>query len=343
MPNYTTIYLKNFKGGLHLARGLTNTYDQSLQVLHSDTIKSAIFVNALQLFPELSNEKAGKHFLESFKISSAFPFYESSDKAHLVHFFPKPEMPKLPFQYENINGIEKKLKNIRYIEQELFQQILSGNTTDFTINNDNFRGTYLMTAHTKAVFDADNCESIAQSAPYQHVTVSRDFSDNEPYYVDKIYFHENGGLFFLLKADEATEKKIISAMRLLQDSGIGTNRNTGNGQFEFTYEPFTLETPPQGNFELNLSLYCPKEAEIKGSIDSSFYGLCKRGGYISTPQNIDHLTIRKRSIYMFTEGSLFPVNGHHRSGKIVDLKPDFATLHHPIWRDGQSIFVPIQY
>jgi CRISPR-associated protein Csm4 len=148
----------------------------------------------------------------------------------------------------------------------------------------------------------------------------------------------------LLKAnDEAILKQVKAAFRLLADSGIGTDRNTGNGQFEVTFSEIELNLPKTGNYDLSLSLYCPTELEIANCIHKSFYGLTKRGGYISNPEQEIHLTIRKRSIYMFTEGSMFPTKSENRIGKIEDLKPSFAGLNHPIWRDGRAFFVPLNY
>jgi len=52
MPTQTyRVFKLRFPGGLHLAKGKSE-YDQSDTILHSDTLKSALFVCALQLFGE---------------------------------------------------------------------------------------------------------------------------------------------------------------------------------------------------------------------------------------------------------------------------------------------------
>lgn len=344
MPNYTVIQLKNFKGGLHLARGLTNTYDKTLETLHSDTLKSAIFVCALQLY---GPEQIGRSFLEQFRISSAFPFYCSSTKGRTFYFFPRPEMVRLPFnQVDEGAGKEKKLKKIRFLEKGLFQELLKGES-DIDLSAKNLYGSFATDGAIdfKEILDTEGCSAITTTEPYQHVHIPRDYgSDSVPYYVDKIYFHHNAGLFFLLDAEENVKEMVLAAMKLLADTGIGTDRNIGNGQFEVAYDEMHLDvpTPEKANYQLNLSLYCPEESEVKDSIMQSFYGLTKRGGYISSPSKPEHQTIRKRSVFMFTEGSLFPYR-EGRRGKIEDLKPKFATLDHPIWRDGQPIFIPFNY
>ncbi len=340
MPDFQIIQLKNFSGGLHLARGLTNSYDKTLETLHSDTLKSAIFVCALRLFGE---EKVDKSFLEAFQISSAFPFYSSPTKERTYYFFPKPELARLPFDLDKAdNGIEKKLKKVRFIEKVLFERMIAGQQ-DLELTSQHLTGNFLTDFDFESILQADNCNQIMTTEPYQHVQISRDYgTDSTPYYVDKIYFHPNAGLYFLLEADsELITSMVISAMRLLADNGIGTDRNTGNGQFELGLDQMSLQVPENGNYQINLSLYCPKKEEIAQQFNESYYGLTKRGGYISSPAKEKHQTIRKKSIYMFTEGSLFH-KYKDRKGKIVDLKPEFDGLTQSVWRDGQAIFLPFK-
>jgi CRISPR-associated protein Csm4 len=336
---YRIVRLENFKGGLHLARGLTNTYDKSLKTLHSDTIKSAIFVCALELFPEIgvageqSEYQAGKYFLGQFKVSSAFPFIDQD------YYFPTIEIPR-PYNFsEDASLTDKEKKKILYLRQDVFKEYIK-DIRNFKLTKEHLT--------SKSVLDKKRYGENIKSDTYQHVAVSRDYgSDSDPYYVDKIYFEKNAGLYFLLemKDEEDTEtlKKIEAALKLLGDNGIGTDRNTGNGQFDMDMtETMTFDVSDDATHDLVLSLYCPKKVEIDNQLKSSYYNLIKRGGYISSPQNEVNLTIRKRSIHFFAAGSVFP-KYENRSGTIVNLQPDFSNLKHPIWRDGRPIILPIKY
>lgn len=344
MKQFTTFYLKDFKGGLHLARGLRNAYDKSHKVVHSDMLKSAIFVNALELF---GTEKISEIFLKSFKVSSCFPFYKSNTVGEILHFFPSPASLGALHQVGLLEeGMEKQIRKVEWIEQSDFEYLLSGAASQLALSKSSIAGSFLSQTK-KPLTDLvlqDDCKYIIKSDPFQHVSIDRNHAvDSVPFYVDKIYFHENAGLFFLVSCNNAeTLKLIAAAMRLLADTGIGTDRNNGNGQFSLCEGELNLDVPEDANYELNLSLYLPEKEEIPANLDDTFFGLIKRGGYISSPQNSNHLTIRKRSVYMFKEGSVFPKPDKPRNGKIVDLKPDFATLNHPIYRDGQSIFLPIK-
>lgn len=344
MPDYTVVKLQHFKSGLHLARGLTNAYDRTHDTLHSDKLKSAIFVSALQLF---GKDEINESFFHAFTISSAFPFYYSPSANKTFYFFPKPETP-IPVVAE-AEGLGKKLKRIRYIEKGLFERLLTGDS-GVHISDANLQGVFMAEEQSdfSSVLAREKCEAVFTTQPYQHVSIFRDLrADSQPYYVDKIFFHENAGLFFLLEAEDKARTQVLAAMRLLADSGIGTDRNNGNGQFEVAETKMTLETSSTGNYQLNLSLYWPEQGEIEPYVQDSYYGLIKRGGYISSPENPEHLTIRKRSVYMFTEGSVFPfLEG--RKGRVDDLAPDNSKLPgtklgHKIWRDGQPLFLPFNF
>ena len=342
MPDFTVIHLKSFKGGLHLARGLSNAYDKSLEQLHSDTLKAAIFSCAIQLYGQ---EQIDEGFLDSFRLSSAFPFYHSPTEGRTFYFFPKPELSRLPFNIEGKSqGAEKMLKKARFIEQGLFQRLANGER-QFKLRKENFKDGFITDNEIdfSGLLKKDDCRAITESEPCQQAHIPRDIgADTVPYYVDKIFFHKNAGLFFLLDAAGEAKAKVMAAIKLLADSGIGTDRNTGNGQFNYCERQLSLVCPPSGNYQMNLSLYCPLREEIEQSIDNSYYQLVKRGGYISNPSIPLPRPIRKRSVYMFAEGSLFPYQ-EGRRGKVVDLKPNHPHLHHPVWRDGQPIFIPFNY
>lgn len=348
MSKYQVIRLENFSGGLHLSRGLTNSYDKSLDTLHSDTLKSALFVCALRLYgPEEVNEE----FLKSFLISSAFPFYHNKREGNrCLYFFPRPETSRLPFKIEHGDGsTEKKLKKLRFLEQELFERIIRGEKA-ISLDENSISGKYASSKEIgiKTLLKQDDCDAITISSPYQHVNIPKGYgADTEPYYVDKQYFHKNAGLYCLIRYEHEEAKKMVeAAFQMLADSGIGTDRNTGNGQFSIGFDEMDLSVPDQkeAKFHLNLSLYCPEKESInEDTLRSSFYKFTKRGGYVSSPADDRHLTIRKRSIYMFTEGSVFPFS-ESRTGKIENLRPlTYKGFDHPIWRDGRSIFIPFIY
>jgi len=335
----------NFTAPLHIGKGKVD-YDESDQFIHSDTLKAAIFVNALQLFGEkiFSQEEGssdnGHAFLQSFTITSAFPYFRDE------YFFPKPHSKVQPVQgtEENDPKVSKKLKKIAYLGKSYFEDLLAGgnkriNKPDF-IGKGNFISDHPQVKETTDPF--------IQSAVQQRVVVSRNFQDDATtYYVDRLFFNENAGLFFLIQYDENSQPNntrdiVKAALQMLGENGIGTDRTVGNGQFIPTFDTVEIAVPENTGYQLNLSLYCPQKKELaNGTLEDASYGLVERGGWIASPENLEHSTLRKSSIYMFAEGSIFSTD-QLLTGKIVNLQPNFDGFDHPVWRDGTSFFLPIQ-
>jgi CRISPR-associated protein Csm4 len=319
-----------FVSPLHLSKGKLGL-DVSFEILHSDTLKSALFACAIELYSEavVLNGGDGKDFFESFTISSAFP-YVNEDL-----FFPKPEWLPNTFE-ETIRTKEidrKKVKKIRYFSQKYYQNLLNGNL--------------ILEKDKVAKYYADT--PLVENQPFksetvQRVSVSRTFEDDgKTFYTERLFFYEGCGLFFLIQFHDASKREMIeAALRLMGDNGIGSDKSAGNGQFEFNaFETLTLELPKDAAFQTNLSLYCPDYEEVKDEkfLNNSAYSLAKRGGYLANPRDFNHSTLRKKSILMFTEGSVFPKN-RALTGKIVDLSPENENIGHSVWRDGRALFLP---
>ncbi|MCB0644289.1 MAG: type III-A CRISPR-associated RAMP protein Csm4 [Phaeodactylibacter sp.] len=329
-----------FSGGLHLSRGKADNYDLTQVTLHSDTLKSALCVAALQLY---GNAIDGS-FFDDFRISSAFPFLEKDGQNW--YFLPRPKralnltVPGIPGKLE-----AKLLKKIEYVEYRLLAKLLAAGEAKLPIQYTN-----LSKDKNLLCDDLDlSEEKVFDSAAQQHVHVSRDLNkDNSPYVIDKLHFQENAGLYFLLQDRGDNLDRIKNALEVLRDSGSGTDKNTGGGFFTYEWEDNGFKWPEQtaAKHQLNLSLYCPLQDEVKDLSDAA-YQLTRRGGYITHPENNAHLTARKRSVYMFSEGSVFPYLDDRR-GQLKDLRPKNAVLTsvdvpivtHPIWRDGQALFLP---
>lgn len=315
---------------LHLSGGRMDAYDQSEEILHSDTIKSALFVMARKIY----GNSIDKSFLDAFKVSSAMPFLGSD------YLFPKPMMRIGRADTENAKNA-KFIKKLAYFSLPIFEKIIAGQT--FELNSDN-------TDNSGRFYFANNrhkTEKVFESNVQQRFTAPKgEEKHGMPYYVDRLYFNKKAGLYFLLEfIDESFKSKVHAAIRLLGDEGIGTDRTVGNGQFTPIFgESLTIQTPSPSNALMNLSLFCPTlDGMTDENLQLSSYQLLKRGGYIASPENSKFITFRKRSIFMFSEGSVFPKNVN-MAGKLVDLRPiktKIDGLNHPIWRDGRPISLPV--
>jgi len=367
----------HFTSPLHLSRGKANL-EESFQSLHSDTLKSAIFYNALMLFGEadiFGGEQPNTKFLDAFTISSGFPFY---DKAL---FFPKPQLPLPAIIDDEPEGLEeikqrKTKKKIQYLDIAHFEKLLQGTLSSIHVadlflnkrflasNQQQFFSEAEWTAWLKkeeerkkrGEFDSIPLETTPffQSDIVQKVMVPRVTSeDATTFYMDRIFFKENAGLFFFIEYHEDIfpdiKNKVGAALNLLGENGLGSDRSTGNGHFYCSSETIALNLATTGQRQLNLSLYCPEKSEERNEMEGlitadTAYTLIKRGGFIASPAQSKHLSYRKKSIFMFKEGSIFPAKD--LKGKLVNLRPTKIEstedeVNHAVWRDGRAIFLPV--
>ena len=325
MATYTIIKLKEFSP-LHMGTGKEN-YDFSASQLHSDTLSAAL----VAMKARHGNAENLKDFLESFSISSAFPYMDN-------HFFLPRPLGKIDIIFTDCDEYisRKKLKSIKYIEQGLWKKLVSGKQVVASIQQ------------LKAGFLLDDSLDFLQpykSIVHQRVMIPRiEGQDAEPFFFDWTFFQKNAGLYCLTDATGAKLEELLELFQWLGENGIGTDKNVGGGTFSVETQIFHMDELADANGRMLLSLYIPTEEEIKNSInlENSKYELCLRGGYMAGSQENDFWFLRKKSIYMFNVGSIFSCSTVLK-GKIVDLRPDYNDDRmHPVYRSGKPFVVPIK-
>lgn len=324
-----TAYRLSFPGPLHISDARSD-YGKGEKIIHSDTFYAALLAS-LALVQNSIDADLGC------TISSLFPFTTVDDK--IIYFFPKPLLQLNQFTtYADI----KKLKRIEWIDKEYFEQLLNGGITN-AINEDTIQSAYL------SYSTIDKNFSFTQTVP--RVAVPRTIDDNNGetniFYIERTYYTEGSGLYFLAAGDTT---KLEKSLQLLQHEGIGTDRGVGFGHFTVEKESAFRLTIPDGSLHsISLSLFNPGEdLDILALTESkqAAWEVIRRGGWI-TAQGCTG--IRKRSVYMFTEGSIFsyPATGIATPGKHnLNLKPKatafFTPPEHEVWRSGRAIFIPIK-
>ena len=333
------IYKLRFTSPLHIGDE-RDDYGTSLQTIHSDTLHAAMVSVLAKVGHPIPN--SGDF---GFAISSLFPYYEKGQKqgedtGKSVYFFPKPKLQAIP--NKDLQDHAKKIKKIEWLDLAFFNKLINGQEIfpqDFDTNLlENER--YL----SSEKFDKD---FISKSVS-PRVQVSRDFSeDAEPFYMERLYFKEKSGLYFITLADTEQHGIINKALKILQHEGIGTDRTIGNGFFEFETDEIEL-TMPESNKVCNLSLFLPKDQDQLDELlngENIAYNFQKRGGWI-TDAGLN--TYRKNTVKMFGVGSVFSQSKKmfdaFSMGDIVDLKPniEFENISHPIWRSGKALFLPVK-
>ena len=326
MKKQLTIYRLHFISPLHIGSPRED-YGISQTTIPSDTMYAALTA-CLAKFGETIPEKGDLKCT----ISSLFPFYQKEKDAAVTYFLPRPLVNNLSDKYKDRL---KDIKKICWLTFDAFNMFIQGQDP-FQNGDFEMQGAYLIRRGTD--FDKEFIKSqVSERVSISDRTMQ---SDAVPFYMDRVYFREKSGLYFIAVGDTSLLDK---AIKLLALEGIGTDRNVGNGFFEYEKDTNTIELPDNAEHILVLSSFCPESKEQLTdmlSSDKAAYELQRRGGWITTSPN---QSLRKNVIYMISAGSVLK---HYSTdictlGKIVDLKPEVAEISHPIWRCGRALFIPI--
>jgi CRISPR-associated protein Csm4 len=323
------IYKLRFTSPLHIG-DKREDYGISLKTINSDSLYAAITAVLAKIGKKIpSDGELG------FTISSLFPYYENNNEA--TYFLPNLRTSKIP--NNSLLDVSKKIKKIEWLDIQFFNKLING----VEIFTEDFDKKMLDVEKylTYTNLDGDFIESYV----YPRVSISRDYSeDAKPFYMDRLFFKDDSGLYFIAVGKT---KLLETALEILKDQGIGTDRTVGNGFFEWSDDEIEIDIP-ESNFITNLSLFHPEnEMQFNKLMDNNkvVYDFQKRGGWI-TDEGFN--TLRKNTVRMFSEASLFFKDSLQKDfsimGDIVDLKPDveFVKINHPIWRNGKSIFIPVK-
>ena len=324
------IYKLHFTTPLHLG-DVRDDYGISLKTMASDTMYAALIACLAKIGKPIPNDGD-----LGCTISSLFPFYQKEKDTDAVLFFPKPLKQYLPDSEKAVEE-RKKVKKVAWLDAQYFSRMLSGNSLFDDNTIDKLDGEFLTDKNINQNF------IVSQVSP--RVAISRDgHEDAVPFYMDRIMFKDYSGLFFIAYGDTAL---LDQAMQLLQHEGVGTDRNVGNGFFEFETSIVEIDVPNDSSYAIALSSFIPESKEQLQTMlgdEEVAYDFQRRGGWITTPP---HNTLRKNVIHAFTASSVFKMQckSIETKGKVgVDLKPEISwdeKLDHPVWRCGRALFIPI--
>ncbi|MCR4428828.1 MAG: type III-A CRISPR-associated RAMP protein Csm4 [Caldiserica bacterium] len=285
-------------------------------LLHSDTLFSAFLNSYLLLYGEEKLDLLIEQFLNGsppFLFSSAFPFFENE------YFFPVPR---------NFFPREKDLKKARFIGKKEFEDWLGG---------------------SEELMQKENPESLAiippvsrkKAQPYEiqsvpHVSLDYFRYSSQLFHSSNLFFREGGGLFFLIDLREPDfQEKVLGVLRFVGDEGIGGDRSSGCGGFKAEFiADFSLNLPQNPDAVCLLSLCFPGENDQQ-VLWNGYYDLIERKGYVFSPFQ---RTLRKRSVRMVLEGSVF--KGNALRGTFLEVTPRGVKASHPVFRNGLAFTVP---
>lgn len=274
-----------------------------------------------------------------FLISSAFPF------AGDVRFYPKP----LGIRPSNIDQSEKIFKRVRFVSESLFQQMIEGSPPEFQerdcINAD---AVWLSSDERKSlrsfVDEATGNLLLWKTAIVPRVTLDRITNASQIWHMGMVQFVNGAGLWFaiqFLKDSDAMLQKLEACLRLLEDTGLGGERGSGLGLFRFESKEGLVQCPADANCFTTLSPLCPANGnELQSLLGGPIhYDLMPRRGWIGSPEAGN---LRRKQVWMFSEGSILSGNPASIVGSLQDTRPDGIPDLHPVYRYGYAFPVGVK-
>jgi CRISPR-associated protein Csm4 len=285
--------------------------------LSSDTIFGAICVAIKEVYGEDElDQMLGLFDGESnpFVLSSAFPFINGSDRKH--HFFPKLIVEPFKEPITNYWDHAKKFKKVRWIHQDIFNDWINGNTSELDIIKEFDEKNRVKNG---LLFPKEiNLDPKLIVTDVAHNQLNRLSNQSENFFYSTGAYFKNMGLFFLIEFfNRSYESKIMSALKFIEDRGIGGNITSGQGQFkiEGVEDRSIITEPDEVDAFTTLSLYSPSSEFDSFDKSQVWYELMKVQGRCSDGSI-------KKSLFMLREGSTFPSSDQKFYGKIEEVRPE---------------------
>lgn len=266
--------------------------------LHSDTLFGAITFAISELYPEKVDEMISEfnNNQPPFLISSAFPFAYCGEEK--IRFFPK----LILNQKENNLDTDtlKKYKNIKFMEEDLFYDLIKGDISELDILNNfndyySFKGFLMKNDYG---IDIDLGEDIVSNNSINPLT-----NETKIFYSSSNRF-KNMGMFFLVEFNNPDyESLILAGIKFLKDRGFGKDISTGKGHFDYeideNYSIYSqFEHKDNFNYFTTLSRFIPTREDLVGLDENASYEFGSKRGKSSSYDV-------RRQVRFFNEGSVF--------------------------------------
>ena len=335
--------------------------EETSERVRSDTLFSAW----MSAYAKLLGKDAATDLIEEFntkpeppfRLSSTFIYRQVNEK--IVYYLPRPL--KFPSGYPVGNDLDftKAYKSLKYLPLEIWKR---------WYQEDGFTDSDQEELKAKTKGQASGALSHAGTFDYSKtfefskvpkIAVDRITRATNLYHTGVVQYQWQpkgndveslSGLYFLICfSNSDLENTFFAVLDFLGGEGIGGERSSGAGQFKV--DQSTELTAPWknilgfsgANFHSLLSLFweSPLSSELlkaDGTLkEDSSYELRKRGGWIASSCS-DGRQLRRKSVQMFTEGSVFPIAPQ---GKLADVTPRGFTSY-KVYRSGISLSLPIK-
>lgn len=311
-----TAYLLRFSAPVHFGAGRLSGTECTCD---AGTLFSALYIEALRQGEERASRLLEAARSGELQLSDAFPFIDGE------YYLPKPQVQETGggnADQAQSTLARKAAKKLPYIPVGAFADYLDG-TMD-------------------PVEESERFKELGRPYVLTKVNLTRASKpEADPYHVGGFRFGPGNGLFFLASGKHAG--KLKGLLESLQYSGIGGERSSGYGRFDFeeTGDPLAqlrerLDRRGKSGKHVLLSTAAPTEDELSDELlAGARYGLVRRGGFVqsathsATPQ-------KKRDLYAFSSGSVFEKTF---SGDVFDVNATPGA--HPVFRYARAMWMEV--
>lgn len=337
----------NFKTPVRF--GIKSLDDTSI-ICHSDTLFSAIFIEAMKIYgadkAELIKDKLQSGDI---KISSMMPYFYDSDEEESWLYVPKPiiSLESVKNTQENTVSLKKKVKKLKFLRISYLEEYinaLKNQDVEMISSYINYVALEKTSQNVNLQQEKNQIYSITSN-----VFQNRLLEDNENIKSNSGIVGKSGLYFVMAYNDDGILKILKTVLNSLQYTGIGGKKSIGYGKFDFeiTNEGEKLSYDEEEllgriknieNYDkkMLISLLSPSVKEIEElDIDKISYSLLKRGGFVDSFTYSENL-VKKKYVFMFEEGSVMNKN---INGEIKDLK---RYGNHSIYRNGIAMYVGVE-
>jgi CRISPR-associated protein Csm4 len=329
--------------------------EETSERVHSDTLFSAWVSSYARLYPSKITDLF-KHFSSPnnqskstsapFRVSSTF-IYNQSQSGTTVYYLPT--LLHRPHNYPLDDlSFAKTFRKLKFVPLNVWQRWYQGKGFDAIADrkelemDKDIRSGQLTTAGTFNYGEAFMTQTLPK------VAVDRTHHGTNFYQTGFTYFQSGAGLYFLFQMPEPNEtllKELQASLNLLADEGIGGERSSGAGRFHATWSELSKEwkgivdkSIAKPHYAL-ISLLWDDPAICADLVadESARYQLQERGGWIAAGSGRQ---LRRKFVRMFGEGSVFSQQPHGKLATVTPQKLDNVN-HHPIYRSGVSLSLPV--
>ncbi len=308
--NYSLFKL-TFTAGVHFGTG---TLDSTEAVFRSDSLFSALFVEALKLDDETANRF--KSLIENgrISISDALPY------KGLHYFLPKPciYIDRKTDNTQNSSILKKQSKKLKYISTENYLDYFTGGL-DIQSQLELTENLGVVSVKTSAVIDREE-----GAVPYQ---------------IGVYTFQPECGLYVIIGYETKDDLELFEKLlEGLSYSGLGGRRSAGLGGFTARKcdIPQSLQNLLCDDKDVSvlISTAYPKDEDLDRCLSDAEYMVIKRGGFVGSYNEYLN-NIRKRDVYMFAAGSCFK---NRFTGRIINVSRNDTQ---PVYRSAMPMWIGV--